>query len=179
MGEEINQMIARIIPQLQRFWLPILIISVLMGMTLIIIGLYRFAGAGNRAGSYYRSPLGLSAVMVIAGIVLVNIPAALDTITISTMQQTSMQDLSYVPPQTMGRSYIQLAVYLIQIIGLCGFIRGWNLMAKIGNRGDSAFWKATAHIIGGAWAVNIIGFFHMLGLSFGGPIQDAVSFTLG
>jgi hypothetical protein len=179
MGEEINQMISRVIPHLQRLWLPILIISVLMGLTLIIVGLYRFAGAGNRAGAYHRNPLSLSAVMVIAGIVLVNIPAALDTITMSTMQQASMQDMSYVPPQSMGRSYIQLAVYLIQLVGLCGFIRGWSLMGKIGSQGDSAFWRSTAHIIGGAWAVNIIGFFHMLGLSFGGPIQDAVSFTLG
>lgn len=176
MDQEINQMIERIIPQMQKFWLPILIISVLMGLAFIIIGMCRFASSGSRMG-FQRAPLNGSTMLVLMGIVLTNIPAALDTLAFSTMQQASMQELSYMPPAGIGRNYIRLAVYLIQLVGLCAFIRGWGLMGHIGNRGG--FGRAATHIIGGAWAVNIIGFFHMLGLSFGGPIQQAVQFTFG
>jgi hypothetical protein len=177
MGQEINHMIERIIPQLQQFWLLILVISILTGLVFIIGGLLRLAGSGGRMGQ--QSRYASSSALVLCGFVLVNIPAALDTITLSTMAQASMQSLSYAPPESAGRNYIRLAVYIVQLVGICGFIRGWNLMGKIGSRGDGAFWKATTHVIGGCWAVNIIGFLRMIGFSFGGPIGQAVNFTLG
>jgi hypothetical protein len=176
MDQEINQMIERIIPQLQKLWLPILIFSVLMGLSLIIIGLCRQAAAGNRMGSQ-RSALSVNMVLVLIGFVLTNIPAALDTVALSTLQQPSIQELSYMPPEGIGRLYIQLAVYIIQLVGLCAFARGWSLMRDFGSR--RVLGRSAAHIIGGAWAVNIIGFWAMAGKSFGGPIQEAVQFTLG
>jgi hypothetical protein len=176
MDQEINQMIERIIPQLQKLWLPILIISALVGLTLMIIGLCRQAAAGNRMGSQ-RSPLSVNIVLVLIGFVLTNIPAALDTIALSTLQQPSIQELSYMPPEGIGRLYIQLAVYIIQLVGLCAFSRGLVLMREFGTR--PVIGRTAAHLIGGAWAINIIGFWAMAGKSFGGPIQEAVQFTFG
>ena len=89
MGQELNQMIERIIPQLQKFWMPILIISVLMGLTFIIAGLCRLAVSGSRMG-HQRTPLNGSTALVLAGVILTNIPGALDTLTLSTMQQASI-----------------------------------------------------------------------------------------
>jgi hypothetical protein len=174
MDQEINQMIERIIPQLQKFWLPILLFSVLMGLSLMTIGLCRQAAAGNRVG-FQRSPLSVNMVLVLIGFVLINVPAALDTISLSTLQQPSMQELSYMPPAGIGRLYIQLAVYIIQLVGLCAFVRGWGLMRDFGSR--RVFGRSAAHIIGGVWAVNIIVFWQMCGKSAGGPIQEAVQFT--
>lgn len=176
MGQEIEQMIARIIPQLQRFWTLIFTLSVLMGLVLVAVGLYRMGKSGGRAGA--SSPA-LPKATVLIGIIILNIPAALNSLAMSTLAEPSIQALSYIPPQSAGQSYIRLAIYLIQIIGLCGFIRGWSLMGRIGTSGDAAFWKATTHIIGGFMAVNIVEWFRIFGFSIGGPIQDAISFTLG
>jgi hypothetical protein len=132
--------------------------------------------SGGRAGA--GSPT-MPKMTVLIGIIILNIPAVLDTLAMSTLDQPSALTLSYIPPESTGRLYIQLAVYLVQIIGLLALIRGWNLMDRIGRGGDSSFWKASAHIIGGFMAVNIVECFRVLGLSFGGPIQDAVSFTFG
>lgn len=176
MGQEINQMIQRIIPQLQKMWLPILVFSVVMGLSLMVIGFCRQAAAGNRVG-YHRSGLSVNMVLVITGFALTNIPAALDTIALTTLQQPSIQELSYMPPEGPGRLYIQLAVYIVQLVGLCAAVRAFGLMSEIGRR--PVLTRCAAHLIGGTWAVNIIGFWQMLGFSFGGPMQEAVQFTFG
>lgn len=176
MGQEINQMIERLIPQLQQFWTLIFLIAVLMGLTLAGGGLYRLAKSGGRVGA--GSP-GMPKTMVFSGIMIMNVPAVLDTLSMSTLNEPSVQALSYIPPESAGKMYIQLAVYLIQIIGLCAILRGWNQMDKINRAGDAAFTKASAHIIAGFMDVNIVEWFRVFGFTFGGPIQDAVQFTFG
>lgn len=176
MGQEINDMITRIIPQLQQLWTLIFAVSVLMGLILVFTGLYRLGTSGGRAGA--SSPA-MPKITVLIGIIILNIPAVLDTLAMSTLDEPSVQALTYIPPESTGRMYIQLAVYLIQIIGLLALIRGWSLMDKIGRNGDSVFWKASTHIIGGFMAVNIVECFRLVGLSIGGPVQNAVSFTFG
>jgi hypothetical protein len=170
-------MIERVIPHLQKFWMPILAISFLMGLAFIVVGLFKMAEAGNRF-SHQRTPFSGSSLMVLIGIVLMNIPGVLDTLTLTTLQQPSMQELSYMPPEGVGRSYIRLAIYIVQLVGLCAVVRGCALL-RMTARNGGGFGRAVTHTIGGAWAVNIIGFFRMVGLTVGGPIQNAVQFTLG
>jgi len=178
MGDELNQMIDRIIPQLQKLWLPIVIIAALIGLTLMITGLVRIGKKSNKIGANNGGGVSADAIMVLVGFILLNTYAALDTICMSTMAQTSMRSLSYMPSEGPGRAYIQLAVYIIQLVGIYGFICGWNRIKDIGYKSDGVFWKGATQIIGGCWAVNIIGFFQALGLSMGGMVQDAIQFTL-
>lgn len=177
MDDEFVQMIERLTLQLQEFWTPILYLSVLIGLIFIIMGLYYAGKSGGRVGA--AKSLSMSTLSLLVGFVLINIPAALDTMALSTLQQTSMQELSYSGSEGTGQIYIQLAVYIIQLVGLVGFIRGWVMIRRINSSGDSAFWWATTFIIGGCWAVNIVEVLRVLGRSFGGPVQDAIQFTIG
>lgn len=169
MGQQINQMIDRLIPQMQQFWALIATIITLIGLTLLIVALVRRIKRTNHAG---HTGKGLDSALFIAGVVLVSAYAMLDTLAMTVFQEASMNSLSYEPPESIGQKYIIIAVYIIQTVGLCGFARGWIIINK-------AFTWGATHIIGGFLAVNIVAALKSLGLTFGGAIQDAVQITIG
>jgi hypothetical protein len=172
MGEEINRMIERIIPQMQQFWVLIVAIITLTGLAILIIGLIQIVKNANRSGANQGNRFGSGSILLLIGFILINTYAALDSLSMSVFHETSMNSLSYLPPESLGQKYIQLAVYIIQMVGLCGFVKGWLIINK------SYAWGIT-HIIGGFLAVNLVATLKSLGLSLGGPIQDAIQFTLG
>jgi len=59
---------------------------------------------------------------------------------------------------------INYAGNIFQLIGYIGFVRGWILLARIGQQGaqPGAFAKAISHIVGGLFAVNIFTMFKVL-----------------
>ncbi len=53
---------------------------------------------------------------------------------------------------------IGIVIFMIQLVGITSFIRGWILLSKAGDRsGQSMTPKAVTHIVGGVLAMNIVG----------------------
>lgn len=68
-----------------------------------------------------------------------------------------------------GRAALAVVVRFVQVVGLWAFIWGWNLWGRAHQRGYDAVLgnKAIAHIVGGVFAMNLIGTLQAFAQTFG------------
>ena len=70
----------------------------------------------------------------VCAVLLLNLPALMDSLSMTVFNQSSEQSLSYSPPSSPGSVYIQFAVYAIATVGLIGIARGLCLMRDTPNQ---------------------------------------------
>ena len=70
---------------------------------------------------------------------------------------------------TIDPRILKAIVGLVQLIGFFAFIRGWMILVAIAQQssGQHTFGKAITHIIGGIFAMNVLGLSQMLWTTFG------------
>jgi intracellular multiplication protein IcmC len=143
------------------------------GMMFIVKGLYslREYGEGRMMGSAQRGikePL----VLLLVGAFLLYIPTAKDVILTSVFGTASITPYnSYDTNTKTGFDELgQVLVNLVQFVGLVAFVRGLLILQRVGsNHGgqQATFGKAVTHLLGGALAMNIMGFVNIIATTLG------------
>jgi len=62
----------------------------------------------------------------------------------------------------------QVLLQIVQVIGAYAFVRGWVLLARSATQGGHGiFGKGLIHVVGGVFAMNIVGTFNVIAATFG------------
>ena len=164
--------VANVIPHLQQWWPVIIVLAYLVGIGFAMVSLAQSISHKHR---FNRS----TAVWTLwAAVLLLNIPALMDSLAMTVFNQTSEQTLSYSPPASPGAVYIQFAVYAIQTVGLIGIMRGLCLLRDTPNQSMN-FSRGIVHLFGGIIAVNLVSFLRGIGATVGGDVQTYVAKIIG
>ncbi|MDR1165836.1 MAG: hypothetical protein LBO66_08220 [Deltaproteobacteria bacterium] len=167
-----DNILANILPSLANWWTAIVAILTLAGFALFLSGLLKLAnqGRGISFGSIFLT--------LLAGILLINLPAFLDSLALSLFGEGSVQSLSYKAPDHPARFYIQFAVYLVALVGLVGIGRGLILLKNSPER-PGLMGRALVHIFGGILCVNLVTTLKFMAQSLGGDAMDIVLSIFG
>ena len=164
--------VANVIPHLQQWWPVIIVLAYLVGIGFAMVSLAQSVSHKHR---FNRS----TAVWTLwAAVLLLNIPALMDSLAMTVFNQTSEQALSYSPPSSPGSVYIQFAVYAIATVGLIGIARGLCLMRDTPNQPMNLS-RGLVHLFGGILAVNLVTFLRGIGATIGGDVQTYIANILG
>lgn len=164
--------VANVIPHLQQWWPVILILVYTIGIAFAVISCIQ---AVSRKQRFNRS----AAVWTFcAAVLLLNLPAFMDSLSMTVFNQSSEQSLSYTPPSSPGSVYIQFAVYAIMTVGMIGIARGICLLRDAPNQ-PMNFSRGIVHMFGGIIAVNIVEFLRGIGATIGGDVQTYIAKILG
>lgn len=130
------------------------------GMWLIVLGIKELKSVGEKRQDGSSVGLGNQLFLILAGILLLNLPAFLLTMTNTLFLNTSQ--LSYVFQENyndiVNSHYIQTLISIIELIGLISIIRGIFLLTDPSHQnqeGRTNFNRAVVHIIGGTLCINI------------------------
>jgi len=158
--------VSNLIPQLQSLWPFIKIMGLFVGFILFIAGLHSVISKGRNQG-HLKGPI----YAMLGGIILLNLMGALDAMANSIFAQSSVTGLTYSAGGSDPTSlYIQFAIYVVQLVGICGFIQGCILIKKSGEEGQHVG-RAITHLIGGTLGVNIVATINVLASSTGISLQ--------
>lgn len=143
------------------------------GMLFIVKGLYslREYGESRMAGSAQRGikePL----VLLLVGAFLLYVPTAKDVMLNTIFGTSTLTPYnSYDTNNRTGFDELgQVLVNLVQFVGLVAFVRGLLILQRVGsNQGgqQQTFGKAVTHLLGGALAMNIMGFMNIIATTLG------------
>ena len=164
--------VANVIPHLQQWWPVIIVLAYLVGIGFAMVSLAQSVSHKHR---FNRS----TAVWTLwAAVLLLNIPALMDSLAMTVFNQTSEQTLSYSPPASPGSVYIQFAVYGIATVGVIGIIRGLCLLRDTPNQSMNLS-RCIVHLFGGIIAVNLVTFLRGIGATLGGDVQTTIAKIIG
>ena len=162
--------VANVIPHLQQWWPVLVRLAYLVGVAFAVASLVQAISHKHR---FNRS----TAVWTFAcAALLLNLPALMDSLSMTVFNQSSEQSLSYSPPSSPGSIYIQFAVYAIATVGLVGIARG--LMRDTPNQPMNLS-RGLVHLFGGVVAVNLVTFLRGIGATIGGDVQTYIAKILG
>ena len=165
--------VANVIPHLQQWWPVIIRLAYLIGIVFAVVSLVQ---AVSRKQRFNRSTAVWS---FICAVLLLNLPALMDSLSMTVFNQSSEQALSYSPPSSPGSIYIQFAaVYAIATVGLIGIARGLCLIRDTPNQSMN-FSRGLVHLFGGILAVNLVTFLRGLGATVGGDVQTYIANIIG
>lgn len=154
---------------------PMLIgLAYTLGVLLILKSMLMFKKHGYKTAfmSASSSLLGPFAVLLI-GVMLIYTPSVLDIFFMTIYGSSEVQNtMTWASAASTDAWYAALVpmIGLIQVIGLCAFIRGWTLLLRATGEGQStpgSVGKGVMHIIGGVMAVNITGTIDLINQSLG------------
>ena len=164
--------VANVIPHLQQWWPVVIVLAYLIGIAFAMVSLAQSISYKHR---FNRS----TAVWSLwAAVLLLNIPALMDSLAMTVFNQTSEQTLSYSPPASPGSVYIQFAVYGIATVGIIGIIRGLCLLRDTPNQSMNLS-RCIVHLFGGIIAVNLVTFLRGIGATLGGDVQTTIAKIIG
>jgi intracellular multiplication protein IcmC len=143
-----------------------------MGISFIIKGIYDLKVYGESrtmmsGNTNLKGPL----FTLLAGIMCIFSPSAFTVFMESTFGYSSV--LAYDQfPTSSGESLSASAIVvlqIIQVIGVYAFVRGWALLARSASSqgAHGLFGKGLAHVVGGVFAINIVGTFNVIAATFG------------
>ena len=164
--------VANVIPHLQQWWPVIIRLAYLIGIVFAVVSLVQ---AVSRKQRFNRSTAVWS---FICAVLLLNLPALMDSLSMTVFNQSSEQALSYSPPSSPGSIYIQFAVYAIASIGVIGIARGLCLIRDTPNQSMN-FSRGLVHLFGGILAVNLVTFLRGLGATVGGDVPTYIANIIG
>jgi len=156
--KEILRNLARTIGPLQQM---VTGFAYVMGMAFIFRGLYKLKIYGDlRTMMSSQASLGEPITYLVVAAVFIFIPTAMDIMMQSTFGYTS--PLAYGEwSATANGQYgdaLRVALMVVQLFGVIAFVRGWMLIGRQAQHGmQSGMGKGIAHIIGGLFAINIVG----------------------
>lgn len=164
--------VANVIPHLQQWWPVLIRLSYLVGLGFAIVS---FTQAVSQKKRFDRS----TAVWTLwCAVLLLNLPALMDSLSMTVFNQSSEQSLSYSPPASPGSVYIQFAVYAIATVGVIGIARGICLLRDTPNQAMN-FSRGIVHLFGGIIAVNLVTFLRGIGATIGGDVQTYIAKIIG
>ena len=164
--------VANVIPHLQQWWPVLIRLAYLVGMAFAVMS---FAQAISQKHRFNRS----TAVWSLwCAVLLLNLPALMDSLSMTVFNQSSEQALSYSPPASPGSVYIQFAVYAIATVGVIGIARGICLLRDTPNQSMN-FSRGLVHLFGGIIAVNLVTFLRGIGSTIGGDVQTYIARIIG
>ncbi len=164
--------VANVIPHLQQWWPVIITLAYLVGVSFTVVAAVQAISQKNR---FNRATAGWS---FLAAVLLLNLPALMDSLSMTVFNQSSQQSLSYSPPSSPGSVYIQFATYAIMTVGAIGIARGICLMRGTPNQAMNMS-RGIVHLFGGILAVNIIPFLRGIGATVGGDVQSYIAKIIG
>lgn len=154
---------------------PMLIgLAYTLGVFLMVKSMLMFKKHGYKTAfmSASSSLLGPFAVLII-GIMLMHTPGVLSIFFMSVYGSSDVQNtLTWTSAASSDAWYSALVpmIGLIQVIGICAFIRGWLLLLRGAGEqqsGPGSIGKGLIHIVGGVMAVNITGTIDLINRSLG------------
>lgn len=164
--------VANVIPHLQHWWLVINRLAYLVGLGFAVVSLTQAISHKHR---FNRS---VAAWTFVSAVLLLNLPALMDSLAMTVFNESSEQALSYGPPESPGSVYIQFAVYAIATVGLIGIAHGLCLMRDTPNQAMN-FSRGVVHLFGGIIAVNLVTFLRGIGATIGGDVQTYIAKIIG
>jgi hypothetical protein len=162
----------RIIPLIAAWWEPVITIFYFLGVVLVVASVVQLPNPQNK---YKLSKVILTGI---AGILLLNLPELMDSLSYTIFNTGSEHTLSYSPPSHPGSVYVKFAIYAVKFIGLLGIGRGCWLLRDNAN-GQAQVMRGAVHFVGGILAVNIVQFINLLGESIGGDTQSTITAIIG
>lgn len=161
------QNLAASIPALQDL---VASLAYLIGLSFVGNALYKLRMIGD-----YRhmmsQPTDLKGPMgsLLIGVILLYLPSALDSVTYTLWNKA--EGLMAYSPTTGTPEFEEIVNVMFQIIrfvGLVAFIRGWMILAKLGDHSNQGgIGKAVAHIFGGVMAYHIDATVYVVMATFG------------
>ena len=164
--------VANVIPHIQQWWPVIRILAYLVGVSFAVLSMVQAICHKHR---FNRS---IAAWTFVSAVLLLNLPAFMDSLSMTVFNQSSEQSLSYAPPSSPGSVYIQFAVYAIGIVGIIGIARGLCLLRDTPNQAMN-FSRGIVHLFGGILAVNLVTFLRGIGATVGGDVQSYIAKIIG
>lgn len=142
-----------------------------MGIALFFKGLYHLKIYGElRTMMASQTSLKQPLTYMCIGAVFLYMPTALEVMLQSTFGDPALTPFEqWVGAKATGSELAMRAVFrVIQVVGLFAFLRGWMLLVKSAQQGaQSQFGKGLVHIVGGIFAMNVIGTANVLSASLG------------
>lgn len=150
----------------------------------LVISLAYIVGIGMIGGAFYKlrnmgdsrftmtQPTELKGpgLAIFVGAMLIYLPGSLSAVT-WTLWNQSTGLMPYVPGTNTSAEFeaiINVSFQIISFVGLVAFVRGWMILAKIGDHsGQGGMGKALAHIIGGVLAFHISATVYMVQATLG------------
>ncbi len=144
--------------------------SYLMGLLFMIRAVYGLKVYGEQRSmmstqTTLRGPI----TLIVVASILLWLPSGLHMMIMTAFGHEYVLQYQVSPSNPLGQAGMYALIYLIQIVGLVSFIRGWVYLAQgsSGGQGQHTTGKALTHIIGGLLAINIVEFMNILWNSFG------------
>ena len=144
----------------------------LLGLSFMFRALYNMKIYGEaRAMMSSQSSLKEPVAYFVTGTVFIFLPTALDIFMNTTFGTSNILSYQQMPGQDKfeyGKGFLAV-LRLVQLVGLIAFVRGWILVAKASTQqgGQMGYGKGLTHIIGGVFAINIVGTMQILSNTFG------------
>jgi hypothetical protein len=163
-----ENILTNLLPHLESWWFVLELLFYLLGFGLFVLSLAKLVGS-RRDKAWGELALALA-----AGILLINSPALLDSLSRSLFGHSSVQSLSYRPPEHPARVYIQFSFYVIALVGLIGVGRGIFILKDASIR-PGQLSRALVHIFGGVLCINLESTLTFLARTMGSHVQGLVA----
>ena len=108
--------VANVIPHLQQWWPVLVRLAYLVGVAFAVVSL------GQAISHKHRFNRSTAVWTFVCAVLLLNLPALMDSLSMTVFNQSSEQSLSYSPPSSPGEVYIQFGGILA--VNLVTFLRG-------------------------------------------------------
>jgi len=163
------QNLALSLPALQDLMISL---AYILGISLIANGLYKLRNMGDhRYMMSQPTELKGPALSMFVGAMLLYLPSAFSTVTWTLWSQGGSGMMYYTPPTTSSAEFQAIVTVCFQIVafvGLIAFVRGWLILAKLGDHSNQGgLGKALSHIIGGVLAYHIDATVYVVQATFG------------
>ena len=158
--------VANVIPHLQQWWPVLVRLAYLIGVSFAVMSL------GQAVSHKHRFNRSTAVWTFVCAVLLLNLPALMDSLSMTVFNQSSEQSLSYSPPSSPG------SVYAIATVGVIGIARGLCLMRDTPNQPMNLS-RGIVHLFGGILAVNLVTFLRGIGATIGGDVQTYIARILG
>lgn len=175
MGDGLATILDNFGPQIAYLWTAIVLVSYVLGLGLVGAALARYLNAGGAHQVRHSTTIW----MMVAGTLMLNVPAMLNVISGSYLAQNSLQAISYGSYAAAGTkltaSFVNFFFTAAAILGLIAFIRGlWMLksISEVQQTGEGG--RAIMHILAGSAAINLPDVIKVLARTGG---QDVLQFV--
>jgi hypothetical protein len=167
-----GQMLENINDQLPYVFMAVTAFAYVAGIFFVMRGLMKLKTYGEMHGRGGGQHEGLSGAVsfIFIGAMLIYLPSGIDVLLTTVYGTTELSSYSsYASKPDTSEELWVILVNIVRAVGLISFIRGLMLFHKVGNHQaqPGTFSKGVTHAIGGAIAINIVGFINIIAKTLG------------
>lgn len=161
MGHSIDfqTMLQNLAKSYPNLWRLLTASSYIMGFFFIFKAVYSLKIYGeSRTMSSSQTSIKGPLANILAGVMLIFIPTAFSMINMTFFGTPNLLSYNQGGIGVFTQESIAAVLGVVQLVGLIAFIRGWVYIARAGESsgGQPVIGKALTHIIGGAFAINVV-----------------------